>query len=86
MSIILSNTGQWVTVQPPKGHDPSWQASDLMRYATIFQSAVEKGFDISKAVLVAEAIVNRNLYPGLVYHDKLEQDIEWLGFKKSTQF
>lgn len=67
MSIILSNTNQWVTIQPPKGHDPSWQASDLMRYAVFFQSAIEKGIILERAEQIAEAMVNRSLYPGIVY-------------------
>lgn len=72
MSIVLSSTGQWVTVQPPKGHDPSWQAPDLMRYAVLFQDAVEKGVDAQRAEQLAEAAVNKRLYPGLVYHTTLE--------------
>ncbi len=47
---------------------------------------MEKGMVERRASIVAEAIVNRQLYPGLVYDDTLEQDIEWIGFKKSTTF
>ena len=72
MTSILSSTGQWVTVHPPKGHDPSWQASDIMRYAVLFQAAVEKGIPLARAEQIAEAEVNRRLYPGLVYHNILE--------------
>lgn len=75
MTSILSNTGQWVTVHPPKGHDPSWQASDLLRYAVLFQAAIEKGLSPSRAEKIAEAEVNRRLYPSLVYVDALEQHI-----------
>jgi hypothetical protein len=75
MSIILSSTGEWVTVQPPKAYDPSWQSQDMMRYAVVFQKAVEKGFSTKSAEVLAEAIVNRRLYPGLVYSSRLEQDI-----------
>lgn len=75
MSIILSNTGEWVTILSPKGHDPSWQMSDHMRYAVLFQKAVDKGFSSIKAEQIAEAIVNRALYPGVVYSELLEEDI-----------
>lgn len=75
MTTILSSTGEWITVQPPKAHDPSWQAQDIMRYAVLFQSAVEKGYSPQRAEVIAESIVNRRLYPGLVYSSRLEQDI-----------
>lgn len=76
MSIILSNTCQWVTIQPPKGHDPSWQAPDLMRYAVMFQASIEKGIPPVRAEQIAEAAVNSRLYPGLVYCLNLEQDLQ----------
>ena len=75
MPLILSNTNTWVDVQLPVGHDPSWRASQKWMYAVRFQAAEEKGVSVVRAVQIAEAIVNRSLYPGLVYERSLEEDI-----------
>ena len=76
MYIVMSNTGKWVFIEPPKGHDPSWQTPDHMRYAVMFQASIEKGIPPARAEQIAEAAVNCRLYPGLVYCPNLEQDLQ----------
>ena len=73
--LILSNTNTWISVAAPKGHDPCWNSSDVWRYSALWVMAKEKGFSEQRAEQVAEAIVNRRLYPGLVYQKDLENDI-----------
>ena len=78
MPLILSNTNTWVDVKVPIGHDPCWRASQKWMYALHFQAAVEKGFSHTRAAQIAEAIVSKSLYPGLVYERSLEEDISKL--------
>jgi hypothetical protein len=72
---ILSNTNTWITVTPPKGHDPCWIAADFWKYSTFWVAAKERGFSAQRAEQIAEAIVNRGIYPGLLYEKGLESDI-----------
>jgi hypothetical protein len=72
---ILSNTNTWIPVTAPKGHDPSWNAADIWKYSTFWVAAKERGFSAQRAEQIAEAIVNRRIYPGLLYEKSLESDI-----------
>ena len=76
--LILSKTNQWLQVAIPNGLDPLWLNSDIFHYAAMFVAAQEKGFSQSRAEQLAEALVNRRLYPGIVYHSDLEKDLAHL--------
>jgi len=76
--LILSKTNQWIQVAIPDGLDPLWLNGDIFHYAAMFVAAQEKGFSQSRAEQLAEALVNRRLYPGIVYHSDLEKDLAHL--------
>ena len=73
MPIILSNNS-WLSIPPPVGHDPSWLSADSFFYATMFVAAKEF-FPHDRAVILAEAAVNKRLYPGIVYDSSIEDDL-----------
>jgi len=73
--LILSKTNQWLKVPIPNGLDPLWLNEDILHYAAMFVAAEEKGFSQTRAEQLAEALVNRRLYPGIVYHTDLEKDL-----------
>ena len=75
MRLILSNTG-WINVKMPVGANPLWASSDFWHYGTMYVAAIEKGFSELRAGQIAEGLVNRRMYEGLVYEKSLECDIK----------
>lgn len=79
--LVLSE-GQWISVSLPKGRDPSWTVADEYAFAAAYASAIRRfggeatASTHAKATNVAEAIVLRRLYPGLIFDKGLEQDIQ----------
>jgi hypothetical protein len=74
MSLVFLK-GEWISVPPPAGHDPSWTASDKWLYATTFAAAQESGFSEERSQLLAEAQVHKRVYPGLMYSKAIEADL-----------
>jgi hypothetical protein len=80
--LVLSE-GQWISVSLPKGRDPSWTVADEYAFAAAYASAIRSFGQAeasasahAKATNVAEAIVFRRLYPGIVFDKGLERDIQ----------
>jgi hypothetical protein len=82
--LVLSE-GEWISVSLPKGRDPSWTVADEYAFAAAYASAIRVFSEMravntaeahATATNVAEAIVLRRLYPGLVFDARLEQDIQ----------
>jgi hypothetical protein len=72
---VVFSAGRWLQVKLPIGHDPAWTQADTWTYATAFAAAVQKGLTEKRAEQVAEAVVSKRLYPGLVYPRVLEGEI-----------
>jgi hypothetical protein len=72
--LVLSE-GQWISVSLPKGRDPSWTVADEYAFAAAYASAIRR-FGGARATNIAEAIVFRRLYPGIVFDKGLERDIQ----------
>ena len=81
--LILSKSNQWVQVPIPKGLDPLWLNEDIFHYAAMFVGAQEKGYSDKRSEQIAEALVNRRLYHGIVYHTDLEKDLTVLSNSKT---
>jgi hypothetical protein len=75
LMIVFSN-GDWVSVAIPKYTDPCWSKKDLQFYATIYAAA--SIYDSKRATILAEAAVNKRLYPDLRYDASLEADLQRL--------
>ena len=72
--LVLSQ-GQWVSVALPKGRDPTWTVAEEYAFAAAYSSAILK-FTEARAIIVAEAVVLRHIYPGLLFDKGLENDIQ----------
>lgn len=77
---LVFSAGRWLQVALPVGHDPAWTQADTWTYAVAFAAAVQKGFAEKRAEQLAEAVVSKRLYPGLVCCRDLESDILRIGF------
>ena len=76
--VVVLSGGEWISVRMPCGRDPAWTSTDSWVYAAAFAGAQRAGHSPEKASILAEAIVHRRLYPGIVYEDRMEQDISAL--------
>ena len=65
----------WKSVTIPKGVDPVWVEADFLFYATSWAAAHAAGFSEKRSEQLAEALVSKRLYPGLVYDSVLERDL-----------
>ncbi len=74
--VFADNT--WKSVSIPKGHDPSWIEADFLYYASCWVLAESKGFSEKRSEQLAEALVSKRLYPGIVYDKILEKDLKTL--------
>ncbi len=72
--IVFSNNS-WVSVDLPSHTDPNWTEGDMYYYAMIWALAVSKGFDKSKAHILAEMLTCKRVYPGISFDSLYENDI-----------
>ena len=72
--VLVFSQGEWRRISMPEGLDPLWNSSDKFYYAATFCRAASI-LDVNRAAIVAEAIVNRRLYPGIQYSADLERSI-----------
>ena len=77
-SRIVRSGEAWLEVTLPAGLDPLWSDADRWIYAAAYGAAIARGFPDARAVIIAEAIVCKRLYEGIVYDKTLEQEIRRL--------
>jgi len=75
MNRLVFRGAEWISVLIPKGIDPVWVEADLLYYATAWAAAQAAGFSEKRSEQLAEALVSKRLYPGLVYDSVLEGDL-----------
>jgi hypothetical protein len=74
-SRLIFSQNTWKHINIPKGHDPSWNSADMWYYASLREAAEARGFHAKRAEIIAEAVVFKRMYPGLMYDKTLEEDI-----------
>jgi len=72
---VVRGAQGWLTVTLPVGLDPLWRDSDYWMYAAAYAAALGRGVSTARAIVLAEAIVCKRLYEGLVYDKALEEEI-----------
>jgi hypothetical protein len=73
MRLVYSD-GKWISVELPI-LDPCWLVSDTWYYARIYAAAVNKGFSEKRSRIIAEAAVNKRIYPEISYDKSIENDL-----------
>ena len=72
--LTISQNG-WISVQLPKGADPTWSDADRFFFGAKWVTARELGFSERRAQQLAEAAVSKRLYPGLRFDRALEKEL-----------
>jgi len=77
MSIPVFSKGQWLSY---KGHgDPMWSYANQLQAASVYASALSKGYEPKESEDLAVAFVNKIVYKGLFYMKPLEQKLMGLS-------
>ena len=73
MSIPVFSKGQWLTY---KGHeDPLWSYANQLQAASAYANALSKGYKPEESEELAVALINKNVYKGLMYVKPLENKL-----------
>ncbi len=77
MALVFSK-GEWITVPLPSDSE-SWSFHDQLLYGNVFALATrEHNVPSETASQIAEAVVFKRLYPGMVMNPELEKLVSWL--------
>jgi hypothetical protein len=77
MALVFSK-GEWITVTLPPDHE-TWSFSDQILYGTTYAFATrEKYFQPDQASQIAEAVVFKRLYPGMMMRPEIEHLLQYL--------
>jgi len=77
MSIPVFSKGQWLSY---KTHiDLMWSYANQLQAASVYASALSKGYKPEESEDLAVAFVNKKVYKGLIYVKSLEQKLMGLS-------
>ncbi len=79
MALVFSKN-EWITVTLPPDYE-HWSFSDQLLYGTTWAYATrEKQLQPEQASQLAEAVVFKRLYPGMIMRPEVEKLIEYIYF------
>ena len=76
MSIPVFRNSKWISYTVPSDVDTLWSTKSKLQAASVYATAIEKGFSPSYSAILAESYVNKQLYLGLQYNAKIEKTLE----------
>jgi len=72
-SVPVFSRGQWITY---KGNeDPMWSYAHQLQAASVYATALSKGYKPEESEELAVAFVNKTVYKGVVYMKPLEEKL-----------
>ena len=81
MALVFSK-GEWITVMLPPDHE-SWSFSDQLLYSTTWAYATrEKQLHPQQASTLAEAVVFKRLYPGMMMKPEIEKLLDYVYYSE----
>lgn len=78
MSLPVFRKGEWISYPLPAQLDPLWSTSHQFKAASVYATALSKGFSSEESAILAECLVNQEVYPDLRYSWKLQRKISQL--------
>ena len=77
-SIQVFRKGSWVLYPLPSFVDPLWNQAHLYRAASLYATALSRGFSVKESAVLAECFVHKEVYPELQYSRQIERKLESL--------
>ena len=75
MVIPVFRKGQWIQYSPPTTGIQIWSQGLLLQVASIYATAITKGFSPEKSNVLAECYANKQLY-GVEYNKQIEETLK----------
>jgi hypothetical protein len=72
---VFSN-GRWISYSPPS--DVFWSRNWNLQAASLYAAALQKGYSEKEAAQLAEMYVSKQLYTGLQYSKRFEDQLKAL--------
>ncbi len=72
MKIPVYRDGKWISFSVSDDMKRYWSQANMFQAASVYATAITKGYSPSQSEVYAEAWVNKQLYEGLSYDTKLE--------------
>lgn len=73
MRVPVFSNGRWISYEVPS--DVRWSSNWNLQAASVYAAALQKGFPDKEASMLAEAFITKQLYKGLQYSPKIEDQL-----------
>jgi hypothetical protein len=73
MEVPVFSNGAWIHYPVPPS--TSWPSSYQLKAASAYAKALRLGYKTNQSATLAECVVNKLIYPGLEYNQKIESDL-----------
>jgi hypothetical protein len=77
MSIPVFRNGTWIHYEIPETGTSIWTNSLKFKAASVYATAITKGFSKEKSLVLTECCINKLLY-GVTYTKQIEEEIKSL--------
>ena len=76
MKIPVFRNGTWIDYEPPRELPSGWQPSHSYQAASLFATALAKGYSPTAAASLAEMYIFKQIFEGIVYDTKFEGQLQ----------
>ncbi len=77
MSIPVYRNGSWIHYEIPETGTSIWSSRLKLKAASLYATAITKGFSKERSLVLTECCINKLLY-GVTYSKQIEQEIQSL--------
>jgi len=75
MSIPVFRNGGWIHYDVPETGTSIWTKSLQLKAASVYATAITKGFSKERSYVLSECFINKELY-GVTYSKEIEQILQ----------
>lgn len=75
-TLPIFRKGSWIHYPLPPSVDPLWSKQHLFQAASLYATALSKGYSPSESGVLAECFVHKQVYPELQYPKQIERKLE----------
>jgi hypothetical protein len=76
MNIPVYRKGTWISYTVPKEGEHFWSRALQLQAASVFATASVRGYSPHTCAILAESYVYKQLYPGLMYSEEIEEKLK----------
>lgn len=77
MSLSVFREGKWIQYDVPETGTSIWTTQQKLQAASVYATAITKGFSKERSLVLSECYMNKQLY-GVTYAKQIEQELQSL--------